>query len=193
MSELWSLWDRYFPRRPDYPNRPRRVPSRPQVAGGSLPAVLRPRPEAAGSHRRKSTPRSSCAPNQREFDFAPGTILLPVRMGRSRSSRVNGHRRQGLFEYEGQTFKSLTAVARPNHRRALVGAAVLRFGPQGRCAMNDVAPDRWQQESETLRGLLPGVLGRTPRPGNSTHRRPEGGGPRLYCQPARRGLDSGRR
>ena len=21
MSELWTVWDRYFPRRPDYPNR----------------------------------------------------------------------------------------------------------------------------------------------------------------------------
>jgi hypothetical protein len=45
----------------------------------------------------------------REFDFAPGTILL--REWGEREHRVTVTA-EGLFEYEGSTFKSLTAVAR---------------------------------------------------------------------------------
>src|SRR5690606_15554206 len=45
----------------------------------------------------------------REFDFAPGTILL--REWGEREHRVTVTA-EGLFEYQGRNFKSLTAVAR---------------------------------------------------------------------------------
>lgn len=53
MSELWMVWDRYFPRRPDYPNRTH-VESRLQAAGGGLRWPCDRDQAAAGSHRRKA-------------------------------------------------------------------------------------------------------------------------------------------
>lgn len=45
----------------------------------------------------------------RDFNFAPGTILLREWGERKHWVTVTA---EGLFEYEGRTFKSLTAVAR---------------------------------------------------------------------------------
>ena len=76
MAELWPLWDRYFPRRPDYPNRTH-VESRiayklQEEAFGGLAPETRKRLEAIGAKHSKIKLRTQ----PREFDFAPGTILL---------------------------------------------------------------------------------------------------------------------
>ncbi len=109
MPELWALWDRYFPRRPDFPNR-KHVESRlayklqEEVFGGLAP-VTKQRLEAIGAKHSKIKLRSK----PREIEFAPGTILL--REWGEREHRVTVTA-EGLFEYQGRNFKSLTAVAR---------------------------------------------------------------------------------
>ena len=109
MSELWVMWDRYFSRRPDYPNRTH-VESRlaykiQEEAFGGLAPETRKRLEAIGAKHSKIKLRAK----PREFDFAPGTVLLREWGERDHRVTVNAH---GQFEYEGNTFKSLTAVAR---------------------------------------------------------------------------------
>ncbi len=109
MSELWVMWDRYFPRRPDYPNRTH-VESRlaykiQEEAFGGLAPETRKRLEAIGAKHSKIKLRAK----PREFDFAPGTVLVREWGERDHQVKVNAH---GRFEYEGNTFKSLTAVAR---------------------------------------------------------------------------------
>ncbi|RMX04738.1 DUF2924 domain-containing protein [Allofranklinella schreckenbergeri] len=109
MSELWTVWDRHFPRRPDHPNRPY-VESRlayklQEEAFGGLAPEIRQRLEAIGAKHSKIKPRAK----RREFNFASGTILL--REWGEREHRVTVTA-EGLFEYEGRHFKSLTAVAR---------------------------------------------------------------------------------
>ena len=107
--ELWTVWDRYFPHRPQYPNRTH-VESRiayklqEEVFGG-LASETRKRLEAIGAKHSKIKLREK----PREFDFAPGTILLREWGDRDHRVVVTA---TGLFEYEGKTFKSLTAVAR---------------------------------------------------------------------------------
>lgn len=109
MPELWTVWDRYFPHRPQYPNRTH-VESRiayklqEEVFGG-LASETRKRLEAIGAKHSKIKLREK----PREFDFAPGTILLREWGDRDHRVVVTA---TGLFEYEGKTFKSLTAVAR---------------------------------------------------------------------------------
>lgn len=109
MSELWQLWDRYFTRRPDHPNHPH-VESRvaykiQEEAFGGLAVATRERLEAIGAKHSKIKLHTK----PREFNFAPGTVLL--REWGEREHRVTVTA-EGLFEYEGRTFKSLTAVAR---------------------------------------------------------------------------------
>lgn len=109
MSELWAMWDRYFPRRPDYPNRTH-VESRlayklQEEAFGGLAPETRKRLEAIGAKHSKIKLRAK----PREFDFAPGTVLLREWGDRDHRVKVTA---DGQFEYEGNTFRSLTAVAR---------------------------------------------------------------------------------
>jgi len=109
MAELWVLWDRYFERRPDYPNR-MHVESRiaykmQEEAFGGLTPETRQRLEAIGAKHSKIKPRAK----PRSFNFAPGTVLL--REWGEREHRVTVTA-EGCFEYEGHSFKSLTAVAR---------------------------------------------------------------------------------
>ncbi len=109
MSELWALWDRYFPTRPEYPNRTH-VESRiayklQEEAFGGLSPVVKQRLEAIGANHSKIKLRA----RPREFHFAPGTML--VREWGEREHRVTVTA-EGLFEYEGRHFSSLTAVAR---------------------------------------------------------------------------------
>lgn len=109
MADLWSLWDQYFPRRPDHPNRTH-IESRiayklqEEVFGGLAPETKQ-RLESIGAKHSKIKLRTK----PREFDFAPGTVLL--REWGERDHRVTVTA-DGLFEYEGRGFKSLTAVAR---------------------------------------------------------------------------------
>ena len=109
MQELWALWDRYFPRRPERPNRDflasRIAYKLQEQAFGGLAAETRRRLEAIGAKHSKIKLRAQ----PRETSFAPGTVLL--REWGEREHRVTVSA-EGLFEYEGRSFKSLTAVAR---------------------------------------------------------------------------------
>ena len=109
MSELWTLWDKYFPRRPDFPNRAH-VQSRiaykiQEEAYGGLAVETRRRLEAIGQRHSKIKLRA----RPRDINFAPGTVLLREWGDLEHKVAVTA---DGLFEYEGNTFKSLTAVAR---------------------------------------------------------------------------------
>lgn len=109
MAELWTLWDRYFERRPPHPNRTH-VESRlayklQEQAFGGLAAETRQRLEAIGAKHSRIKLRAK----PRALNFAPGTVLL--REWATRDHRVTVTA-EGLFEYEGRCFKSLTAVAR---------------------------------------------------------------------------------
>jgi len=109
MSELWTLWDRYFPSRPEYPNRTH-VESRiayklQEEAFGGLSPVIKQRLEAIGANHSKIKLRA----RPREFHFAPGTRLVREWGEREHQVTVTA---DGLFEYEGRHFSSLTAVAR---------------------------------------------------------------------------------
>jgi hypothetical protein len=109
MAELWTLWDRYFTRRPAYPNRTH-VESRiayklQEDAFGGLAVATRQRLEAIGAKHSKIKQRAK----PREFNFAPGTVLLREWGEREHKVTVSA---TGQFEYEGRPFKSLTAVAR---------------------------------------------------------------------------------
>ncbi|WP_297479107.1 DUF2924 domain-containing protein [Ferrovum sp.] len=109
IAELWTIWDRYFKSRPANPNRvfiESRVAYKLQeeVLGGLSPAT-RQRLEAIGAKHSKIKLRAS----PRELNFAPGTLLLREWGEREHKVLVTA---EGLFEYEGRPFKSLTAVAR---------------------------------------------------------------------------------
>lgn len=109
MTDLWTLWDRYYPRRPQYPNRSY-IESRiaykiQEEAFGGLAPEIKQRLEAIGAkHSKIKLPQK-----RREFHFAPGTILRREWGARTHHVLVNA---EGRFEYEGCTFKSLSAVAR---------------------------------------------------------------------------------
>lgn len=109
ITELWALWDRYFTSRPINPNRAfiesRIAYKLQEEAFGGLAPATRQRLEAIGAKHSKIKLRA----RPREINFAPGTILL--REWGEREHRVTVTA-EGLFEYEGNTFKSLTAVAR---------------------------------------------------------------------------------
>jgi hypothetical protein len=109
IDDLWSLWDRYFGHRPDFPNRTSlesRLAYQLQAeAFGGLAKDTKTRLEAIGAKHSKIKKRA--APTV--FEFAPGTVLTRWWGERTHHVTVNG---TGQFDYEGQSFKSLTAVAR---------------------------------------------------------------------------------
>ena len=128
MAELWPLWDRYFPRRPDYPNRTH-VESRiayklQEEAFGGLAPETKQRLEAIGAKHSKIKLRAG----KREFNFAPGTVILREWGDRDHRVTVNA---EGRFEYEGLTFKSLTAVARHITGQHWSGPLFFGFGKGG--------------------------------------------------------------
>lgn len=109
MPEIWALWDRHFGQRPNYPNRTY-VESclaykiQEEALGGLAPAT-RQRLHAIGAQQSKIQVRAK----PRDLTFAPGAQL--VREWGEREHRVTVTA-EGRFAYEGQTFKSLSAVAR---------------------------------------------------------------------------------
>ncbi|MGC8732750.1 MAG: DUF2924 domain-containing protein [Halothiobacillaceae bacterium] len=109
MAALWPVWDRYFSSRPINPNRAfiesRIAYKLQEEAFGGLAPETRQRLEAIGAKHSKIKLRAK----PREFNFAPGTVLLREWGEREHKVLVTAG---GLFEYEGRTFKSLTAVAR---------------------------------------------------------------------------------
>ena len=127
MAELWTLWDRYFTRRPEYPNRTH-IESRiayklQEDAFGGLSRETKQRLEAIGAKHSKIKLRAK----PREFNFAPGTVLLREWGEREHKVTVSA---TGLFEYEGRAFKSLTAVAR--HITGAHQSGPLFFGMGGK-------------------------------------------------------------
>ncbi len=128
MADLWPIWDRYFSRRPDYPNRTH-VESRiayklQEEAFGGLAPETKQRLEAIGAKHSKIKLRAS----KREFNFAPGTVILREWGDRDHRVTVSA---EGRFEYEGQTFKSLTAVARHITGQHWSGPLFFGFGKGG--------------------------------------------------------------
>ncbi|RYU61324.1 DUF2924 domain-containing protein [Methylolobus aquaticus] len=109
MKELWALWDRYFPRRPNKTNRAyleaRIAYKLQEEAYGGLSAATKERLIAIG--RKHSKIKSG--PTRSEFHFAPGTTLIREWGDRDHQVTVTA---EGRFEYAGQTYKSLSAVAR---------------------------------------------------------------------------------
>ena len=109
IAELWPVWDRYFSSRPINPNRAfmesRLAYKLQEEAFGGLAPETKQRLEAIGAKHSKIKLRA----RPRDINFAPGTVLL--REWGEREHRVTVTA-EGLFEYEGRTFKSLTAVAR---------------------------------------------------------------------------------
>ena len=110
MADLWVLWDQHFPRRPSHPNR-NYVQSRlayriQEKAHGGLPnAIRRMLVEAGAKHSKIKTTSGRGA----QTLLLPGTTL--IREWDEREYRVTVTP-QGLYELNGQTFKSLSAAAR---------------------------------------------------------------------------------
>ena len=109
IADIWALWDRYFSSRPMNPNRAflesRIAYKLQEEAFGALSTTTRQRLEAIGAKHSQIKLRA----RPRDFHFAPGMVLLREWGEREHKVTVTA---EGLFEYEGKTFKSLTAVAR---------------------------------------------------------------------------------
>jgi len=108
MKELWQLWDQHFPRRPTHHHRgyiESRVAFKIQEAalGGAKPEVRTQLIRIGEAQSKMSTRRST------EVCIVPGTVL--VREYDDHEHRVLAIA-DGGFEYNGQQFKSLSAVAR---------------------------------------------------------------------------------
>jgi hypothetical protein len=127
IAELWLIWDRYFSSRPINPNRAfiesRIAYKLQEEAFGGLAPATRQRLEAIGAKHSKIKLRAK----PREFDFAPGTVLLREWGEREHQVTVTA---EGLFAYDGHTFKSLTAVAR--HITGTHWSGPLFFGLTGK-------------------------------------------------------------
>ena len=109
MQELWSWWDRYFDRRPPHTNRAylesRLAYKIQEEAYGGLSADVKKRLIAIGVKHSRIKPRHKV----QEIYFAPGTVLVREWGHRDHQVTVTA---EGLFEYEGKPYKSLSAVAR---------------------------------------------------------------------------------
>lgn len=110
MADLWALWDQHFSRRPTHRNR-NYVESRlayriQELAYGVLPTNIRKMLVEAGAKHSKiktATVRGTQAL------LMPGTTL--IREWDERQHRVTVTP-DGLYELNGQVFKSLSAAAR---------------------------------------------------------------------------------
>ena len=108
MSELWALWDRYFPHRPSHPNR-KFIESRlayklQEIAYGAMPETTRAM--LADYGERLSAIQSGSAPKQAVL---PGTTLLRDFAGEQYKVTVLPN---GLYEFDGKNYKSLSAIAK---------------------------------------------------------------------------------
>ncbi len=109
MKALWALWDAHFPRRPPHTNR-HYVESRlayrlQEQAYGPLPVGVRRYLVERGAQFSKIQQ----AGRGTECHLMPGTVL--VREWDEREYRVTVTA-DGLYELNGQRFKSLSAAAR---------------------------------------------------------------------------------
>ena len=109
IADLWALWDKYFPRRPEHPNR-RFMESRiaykiQEEAYGGLSQETQRKLINIGMRHSKIKGRQKHA----DLHLAPGTVLVREWGERDHKVTVTG---DGGFEYKGQIFKSLSSVAR---------------------------------------------------------------------------------
>lgn len=109
MSEIWSLWDQFFPRRPNKTNRvylESRLAYKLQeeAFGGLAPDTRRRLANIGIRYSKIKEPRKA-----REIHLAPGTVLVREWGERDHKVTVTA---EGAFEYEGRFFKSLSATAR---------------------------------------------------------------------------------
>ena len=116
MSELWTVWDRYFPSRPDYPNRTH-VESRiayklQEEAFGGLARETKQRLEAIGAKHSKIKLRA----------------------------QGDGHRR-GAIRVRRAHVQESDCCGSPHHRHALEWSPVLRSA-DGRDAMSEIAASK---------------------------------------------------
>lgn len=113
MAELWALWDQYFPRRPKHINRSfleSRLAYRIQeMAYGAVPVGIRRHLVEAGAAHSKIKHRVQASDTSRQQHLMPGTVL--IREWDEREHRVVVTP-ESQCEYEGRTFRSLSAVAR---------------------------------------------------------------------------------
>ena len=109
IKEIWALWDRYFPHRPDKPNREylhsRLAYKLQEEAFGGLPGETARRLANIGVEHSKIKERRKL----RDIHLAPGTVLMRQWGERDHKVTVSA---EGTFEYEGRFFKSLSSVAR---------------------------------------------------------------------------------
>lgn len=108
MSELWALWDKYFPRRPAHHHRDfvqaRVAYGMQRQELGGIEADVRKQLVRIGEYQSQINPCSKT-----ETHVIPGTLL--IREYENREHRVTA-KADGNFEYEGKQFKSLSAAAR---------------------------------------------------------------------------------
>ena len=113
MAELWALWDQNFPRRPKHINRSfleSRLAYRIQeMAYGAVPVGIRRHLVEAGAAYSKIKHRVQASDTGRQQHLMPGTVL--IREWDEREHRVVVTP-ESQCEYEGRTFRSLSAVAR---------------------------------------------------------------------------------
>jgi hypothetical protein len=110
MAQLWTLWDQHFPRRPSHRNRSY-VESRlayriQEQAYGALPSSVRKLLVEAGAKHSKI---KSAHGRSAQTLLMPGTTLIREWDAREHRVTVTPN---GLFELNGQVFRSLSAAAR---------------------------------------------------------------------------------
>ena len=109
MAELWILWDRYFPRRPGKVNRTylegRTAYKLQEAVYGGLAAKTRQRLIQIGQQQSKIPQRKA----REVLHFVPGTVMVREYGGDEHRVTVTA---DGRFAYAGQSYKSLSAVAR---------------------------------------------------------------------------------
>ena len=110
IAEIWVLWDRYYPRRPENPNRgyleSRIAYKLQEETFGGLSPTTRQRLESIGAKHSKI---KSAAGRSAQTLLMPGTTL--IREWDEREYRVTVTP-DGLYALDGQVFKSLSAAAR---------------------------------------------------------------------------------
>jgi hypothetical protein len=123
IKELWVLWDRFYPRRPENPNRhylESRVAYKIQEeAYGSLSPDTKRRLANIGMRHSKIKIRRPA----QDIQLAPGTVLIREWGSQDHQVMVTA---EGRFAYQGKDFKSLSAVAR--HITGTAWSGPLFFG-----------------------------------------------------------------
>lgn len=108
ISELWALWDSHFPTRPSHPNRKHlesRIAYRLQeIAFGGIPIATRNLLADCGEQQSKIKTST-----KRVTAVLPGSTLLREFDGREYRVTVMP---DGRYEFEGQPYKSLSAIAK---------------------------------------------------------------------------------